>query len=782
MSAKRRKQNNKSASNPPSAERPQTADAKPPRPIISQRRKWLFRLAAMIIPLVLFFALLEAGLRLGGYGYPTGFFVGPNADGNYVPNYRFGWRFFPRSLARQPRWCFLSAKPAGAVRIFVLGSSAAMGTPDSSFGFGRILEVMLRERYPETRFEVVNAAMTAINSHVALEIARDCADFQPDLYVVYMGNNEIVGPYGPGTVFQQWSPSLRFIRTSIWVKATRIGQLIGDIVGYVHSKGIPPAQWRGMEMFLGNQVAADDPRLATLYENFRRNLIDICEVARRAGAGVILSTVATNLRDCAPLASLHRSGLAPDELTKWESIYKAGIELEADKQWPEAIAKYEEAARIDDRFADLQFRLGRCLAAADRFAEARDRFISARDLDTLRFRADSHINAVIREAAAEKKASGVRLVDAEQALAHSELAPDGILGGDMFYEHVHLTFAGNYLLARAVLEQIGEALPKTVRLSKTGSIPSRQQCAEALVFTPCDEYQMAEDIADTMSNPPFTNQLDHAVRRAQTQERLKRLFKVATSPEPLQATWKAYEAALRDSPDDWDLNYRFAKVAKRADRPDVAAEHMQIVVKKLPWSMDMQYSLGVVLELCGEKDEAVVHYQKALELAPYNAIAHYNLGRTFFNLRKVEDSIAQFQKALELKPDYAEAHCDLGVVLVSCNRLDEAVAHYRKALALRPDYAEAHGNLGVVLAGTGKIAEAIAQLQKAVDLNPNYVQAHNILGEVLVRVGRVQEAIPLFEQALKIQPDNAMIKRNLNNARAAHPNEKPALPAKPPNP
>ena len=39
-------------------------------------------------------------------------------------------------------------KPAGAVRIFVLGSSAAQGVPDPSFSFGRMLEVMLRERYP----------------------------------------------------------------------------------------------------------------------------------------------------------------------------------------------------------------------------------------------------------------------------------------------------------------------------------------------------------------------------------------------------------------------------------------------------------------------------------------------------------------------------------------------------------------------------------------------------------------------------------------------------------
>ena len=73
--------------------------------------------------------------------------------------------------------------------------------------------------------------MTAINSHVAVEIARDCAAHQPDLFVVYMGNNEVVGPFGPATVFQQWSPNRKLIRATAWLKSTRVGQLLGDTIG-----------------------------------------------------------------------------------------------------------------------------------------------------------------------------------------------------------------------------------------------------------------------------------------------------------------------------------------------------------------------------------------------------------------------------------------------------------------------------------------------------------------------------------------------------------------------
>ena len=50
-----------------------------------------------------------------------------------------------------------------------------------------------------------------------------------------------------------------------------------------------------LEMFVGNHVPADDPRLEKMYSHFRKNLGDICEVARKSGARVIVCTVGTNL-------------------------------------------------------------------------------------------------------------------------------------------------------------------------------------------------------------------------------------------------------------------------------------------------------------------------------------------------------------------------------------------------------------------------------------------------------------------------------------------------------
>ena len=133
--------------------------------------------------------LLESGLRLAGFGYPTGFFLRREIEGQacWIENARFGRRFFPPSLARTPGSLAIPVhKSTNTFRIFVLGESAAMGDPLSNFGFSRMLDRLLQTRFPDRRFEVVNVAMTAINSHVILPIARDCARLDGDLWVIYM--------------------------------------------------------------------------------------------------------------------------------------------------------------------------------------------------------------------------------------------------------------------------------------------------------------------------------------------------------------------------------------------------------------------------------------------------------------------------------------------------------------------------------------------------------------------------------------------------------------------
>ena len=68
--------------------------------------------------------------------------------------------------------------------------------------------------------------MTAISSHVIREIARDCKSGDGNFWLVYAGNNEIIGPFGAGTVFGQRAPSLATVRSILALNKTSVGQML----------------------------------------------------------------------------------------------------------------------------------------------------------------------------------------------------------------------------------------------------------------------------------------------------------------------------------------------------------------------------------------------------------------------------------------------------------------------------------------------------------------------------------------------------------------------------
>src|ERR1017187_5148207 len=265
----------------------------------------MVRLAAAGLPLLLLVGV-ELALRVGGYGYSTDFFKRATIAGQdyFVENDQFGLRFFPPSLVRVPSPVFMRAKKApDTIRIFIRGESAALGDPRPNYGAGRYLEALLRARYPGAKFEVVNTAVTAINSHVILPIARECAHHEGDVWVVYMGNNEMVGPFGAATVFGLQAPPLRLVRLSLMLKETRLGQLLGALGHKLRPSSSGPSEWHGMKMFLQNQVPPNDARKEVVYLSFHQNLEDLLRAGLDSGARIVLSTVAVNLKDCPPFGS-----------------------------------------------------------------------------------------------------------------------------------------------------------------------------------------------------------------------------------------------------------------------------------------------------------------------------------------------------------------------------------------------------------------------------------------------------------------------------------------------
>jgi len=741
-------------------------------------RRRAFRLLAALSPFLLL-TVLELGLRLAGYGYPTSFLIQKVRNGEpvFVDNPKFGWRFFPPAIARtaQPL-CIPVHKPREALRIIVFGESAAMGDPEPSYGVARQLERILRIRHPGKSIEVLNAGMTAINSHVIHEIARDCTPLAGDCWIVYAGNNEVVGPFGAGTVFGTQAASLAAVQANLLLKRTRTGQFITRLLNRSHG----PAQWEGMELFLQQQVRSDDPRLKVVYENFEANLSAIIECGRKAGAKVLLSTVAVNLRDCPPFASAHPSGLSPSQLTEWNNAFTDGRKAEQAQHLDQAIEAYQRAARIDPAFAELVFSRAVCELDLGQAQAGKTNFLLARDLDTLRFRTDSQENKIIRQVADRTR---VGLIDAERELERG--SSNGVAGEELFLDHVHLNFLGNYHLAMLLVPAVEREL-----FGHSDAEPgvTEAEVARQLAFTDFDRERVDEEMRLRLRQPPFSSQSNSQERDRRWQSRIEALHASPKGCAP------EYREAVAQAPDDWVLHANFGGLLEAADDSTGASNQWREVSRLLPHKGEAWFHLGNLaysagayndareffqqallrnptspealsgLGLCeaemGRANDALRDFETALRLNPRSGAARVNMALTLSKMGDIPGAVAQYRKTIEVDTNNVAARINLGKLLAGEKKYDEAVLLYTEALRIAPEEPFAEVNLGNALIALGRNAEALPHYAAAVRQRPDFVEARHSLAVELGRAGRLDEAIEQFIAVLRLKPDFAEARFN----------------------
>jgi len=758
---------------------------KPP-PALAPAKIWFFRaFTALVIP-ALFFLALEGGLRLAGSGRPTGFFIPDDKPGYLRTNPTYVSLFLPGSFdLRQLNYRIAEKKPAGTVRVVVLGESAVQGIPVPAFGFVPQLRTLLRARYPDKTIEVINTGVVAINSHVVYQIAREVARYDPDLFVVYLGNNEVVGPYGPGCTYLSDMKPLWVIRLSVWVRSTRTGQLVAATMEKLASLKKPPQEWGGMAMFVNNAVRGDDPRLEAVCRNFEANLRDIIRVATSAGAKTLVCTVVSNLKDCPPFLSVHRPDLSEADRAAWQRAYDQGkLAWKLDEN-EAARGHLEEAQRIDPQYADTPFMLGSLELRAGRIAEARKRFLEAQRWDALRFRPDPRLNAIARAVARENP--GVTLVDAARDLGSDPAATGEIPGRELLFEHVHPDWEGNYRIARLMAEGAGRVLfPR--RLGQEDWLDSAAT-AVATGYTAAERFDVLQRIALITKHPPFSNQLTYAEDQARMTRDTAHFGALRRQPEILQQALAAVRKSVAQDPENPDL----AKIELQLtdDTGDTAgalervrrARQLQpahfalatdeaIKLARLGRFAEAEQILMTTYPTCAPREQAMMTpaiadfytrtkrytegrrwFDEALAREPSSRPLRFYRGRLALNAGDPVAAETDIRAVLEADPANEAALEDLVALLHTQGKVKEAEEISLRHTTAQPDNQANHFRAAQILEARGQPAEAAQALLAAAHSGPMPVALQLRLASLLYGQQRREEALDHLADAWRMSLD-----------------------------
>ncbi len=278
---------------------------------------------------------------------------------------------------------------------------------------------------------------------------------------------------------------------------------------------------------------------------------------------------------------------------------------------------FQEAEEVDDHFADLHFRLAECYDALDEMPKALEHYTLACDWDALQFRAPSRLNQLIRQDVAHRENEGLHLLDLERGFARSPLSDRGIPGRHLFNDHVHLSFAGDYLVACSLLPVVAQAL----RLGPADQPPLTQEaCARRLAFTTWDAYSVQATMAKLTARPPFLDRLDHPERQAQALQAVEQ-SRQAVEKEGMAQVTEIYRQAVARTPNDWQLHFNFGRLLIALKQHTAALAECTRTVELFPYAPELRVRLAGALVNAGRPDRALAELREALRLDPANPAA-----------------------------------------------------------------------------------------------------------------------------------------------------------------
>jgi len=693
----------------------------------------------------------ETGLRLGGYGFDPHFFKRMKIGGEefFVQNDSFSYRFFPPEAARNPgAFRMKCVKPPGSVRIFIFGESAAMGDPEPAYGPARYMQAQLQAKFPDTQFEVINTAFTAINSHVIVPIARECARHEGDIWIIYMGNNEMVGPFGAATVFGRRAPPLPYVRLLTAVQSTRTGQLLAALSRKLHGGAAPFTSWGGMEMFMNNQIPPDSPLKENVYRNFDQNLDDILQAGVGAGAKILLNTVAVNLRDCPPFASMGAKTVSPSDRAQAQDTLARAEQLQAKGDLAGTEKLYQQALAMEPASAALRYGFGQCLLSDKQFGPAREQLQLACDDDALPFRTDSRINKDIRAAAERFSNLGVVFFDAAGALASEN--SDDLCGDETFYEHVHFDFPGSYRLGLAWAQQVEKMLPGDIVRAGNGWL-SEKDCDDALGLSDWNRTAVLEHMLQRMQSPPLDGQSNNSGRMEKLQARLDQL-RERMNPSTAAEAKANFLKQIARQPDDYLLQENFALFLQATGDLSGSIAEWKGIHQMIPQDYFPLFQAGRLLGAQQDWAEGAADLRAAVKIHPSLTDGWIELGNILAAQKDYSGALKCYQTALEQRPTDASIFVQIGGVDLAANDHVSAIDNYRHAIQLNPANWEAHYELGGELDLAGKLNDAVGQFAEAVRLNPNFSRAHFNYGVLLAKLGRLDDAQHEFQETLRLEP------------------------------
>ena len=616
----------------------------------SARKKYPFYYHIILI-LIPFFTIFILEFSLNYFNYGREYNQWEIVDKQKMMlNSEIAFRYFyqTESIPYPSQDLFDIKKKPGAIRVFVLGSSSAAGYPFSPNGsYAKYVRKRLELVYPNKPIEVVNCAMTAINSYALLDMLPGIIEQNPDILLIYAGHNEYYGALGAGSL-ETLGSSRGLVNFMLAINHYKSIQLIRDGIQSVFQLFSSNEKRTGTlmsRMAKEQSIELNSDAYKNGIDQFEGNLREILQMAKDAKVKVILSDLVSNLKDRPPFISIDR---------------------------------------FESESANAAYQLAKDVLESGHKEDALKLFYRAKDLDALRFRAPSKINEVIYKIAAE---FGNPVVKSDSTF--NAISDDGIVGNNLMTDHMHPKLHGYQIIGKLFFDKMlaENYLPISSNISAT-SLEQDSFVKTNYDFTELDSTIGRYRITILKNDWPFV------MNPGSSRDVLKKL-KIKTYSDSLAMM-------VLENKIPWEKAHRnlSSRFLAKGDIDNYLKE-MDNIIFQYPFIYD--YYEMVSNNLLERKmfDKALIYLEKYDNLTP-TAFAAKWIGIIELSKNNVNKSIKYFEKSIKLNSFDDQVYFNLAGAYSIKKDYQKALSAIDNCLMIDPNYKGAKSLQGQLLRAVQK--------------------------------------------------------------------------------
>ena len=630
----------------------------------SNKRTILFYGITAAIPLI-FFLLLETGLRWGNYMGDLALFSDPGIGKNeyYLPNPNFAARYFfyTKTVPSPSIDVFKQEKTPDIYRVFAMGGSSAAGYPYGFNGtYSRVVKDILQDRMPNKQVEVVNVGISAISSYTLYDQVAEILQQKPDAILIYAGHNEFYGALGVGSNenlggfpwFVRGYLKLQQYKTFLLLRNTLVGagKWTASLFG---AQEIDPNATLMERIINSRSIALDGPKHQLAMHQFDSNLSAILEEFTQQGIPVWLGSLASNYKDQAPFVDVL-----------------------------DALDAQEQPLPL----ASTIFQEGQSLLVNGDADAAQNQFAYAKDLDGLKFRAPESINQIIREKATEYEQ--VHYVPVYETFV--EHSPNGIVGNELMLEHLHPNAKGYFLMGAS----FAQAMLENERLAEWVHPPLNNKESERQTGNGLIEQNLIKQEFEAYEQGMYLSDFDHRVayHRVRT---LKQGF-----PFVLSNNTRPYQQGYKPTGPSDSLAFLAVHASKSWDESKV--------------------ELGGIYERNNEPEKAFLEYLGLIRNQPWNDSPYVFAARVRLNQNNFEAAEPLLEQAYSIQPKEGYTTKMLGAIMVQKGDLERGITLLLESRALSPRDPQMLYNLSGAYGLNKNYTKALEIAEEVIAINPNF--------------------------------------------------------------